>query len=35
MNVSFTLHQEPLKLWTELHSEISPNGGLEIAFLLL
>ena len=27
--------QEPLKLWTELYSELIPNGGLELVFLLL
>ena len=27
--------QEPLKLWTELYSELSPNGGLELLFFLL
>ena len=29
------VNQEPLKLWTELYSELIPNGGLELAFLLL
>ena len=29
------LNQEPLKLWTELYLELSPNGGLELVFLLL
>ena len=24
--------QEPLKLWTELYLELSPNGGLELVF---
>ena len=28
------LDQEPLKLSTELYSELSPNGGLELVFLL-
>ena len=27
--------QEPLKLWTELYSELSPDSGLELVFLLL
>jgi hypothetical protein len=29
------IDQEPLKLWTELYSKLSPNGGLEPVFLLL
>ena len=27
---SIYVHQEPLKLWTELYTEFSPNGGLEL-----
>ena len=27
-----SIAQEPLKLWTELYSELIPNGGLEVVF---
>ena len=33
-SVQSELSQEPLKLWTELYSELSHNGGLELVFLL-
>ena len=38
MNLNGIMHaldQEPLKLWTELYSDLIPNGGLDLVFLLL
>ena len=35
-NLAFcATEQELLKLWTEFYSDLIPNGGLELVFLLL